>query len=552
MYVSRRVGDEAGRLVRETDVEAVARPWMAPTLLFGAAAIVRFGAAWQTQGIFNDGPSFLRVAAWFHEGHTAMAFGHSYHPLYPLLISWLAPWVGDFALAGVVVSVVFGSLAVIALHAFLVRAFDRRTAFLGGLLFALLPYAAMQSADVQSEGLYFALFLSALAVSWRAVEDAAPGWAAAAGVLAGGAYLVRPEGLGVAAVAVCFAALLLFQGRFGVATFMRVTAALTFGAALVAGPYVLHLHELTGRWMLTQKKSVSDFTSPSSQPFSDPTADPSDQPSAAPPVDRPSGPDRERFRPPTLEAPGARRAGLLPARIDFEPRQVSAAIELTRISVSAMHPLMVLLVFLGVMSVRGSPGDRGRFVLLVLGLYGALLYGLTLGVGYLDRRHVMAPLLPLLGYAGLGLPILGRGLLRVVRPRADLRASGTAAWVAMALVALVTLPKTWAPHREEQLASRRAAEWLASRADLTGAVAADKHRVAWYAGEGFVHLDRTRDGFDALSRAGARYLIVDDAELPRWPVVEAHRATLVELYRVDAAGRTAFVYELAPASPPAD
>ena len=176
--------------------------WRAPAALVGLSAIVRIGAAVQTAAIFNDGPSFLRLAALFHQGLFAQALAHAYHPLYPLIVSLLAPWVGDFERAGVVVSVTAGSLAVLGLYAFLVRAFDRRVAVGGGILFALHPYAASFSADVQSEGLYFALFLAAVACVWRALEEALPHRAALAGAVAGAAYLVRPEGLGVAACGV--------------------------------------------------------------------------------------------------------------------------------------------------------------------------------------------------------------------------------------------------------------------------------------------------------------------------------------------------------------
>jgi hypothetical protein len=221
---------------------------------------------------------------------------------------------------------------------------------------------------------------------------------------------------------------------------------------------------------------------------------------------------------------------------------VSAFFDLGLVSLSAFHPLIALLVVLGVRRVRGPPGDRGCFVLLLVGFYGVVLYGLALNVGYLDRRHVLAPMLPLLGYAGLGLPMLGEQLLRVARRRAGVRSAALAAWLAVSLVVLVTLPKTWAPHREERLANRRAAEWLDSRPDLQGPVAAEKHRTAWYAGEAFVRLARVADGPAAAAKSGARFLIVDDHQLAARP--DLSRLGLSELYRVEAAGRTAFVYRL--------
>lgn len=507
--------------------------WLGPAALFGLAFGVRGIAAWRTAVIFNDGPSYLEVAARFHAGEWTSALGHAYHPLYPALTAIVAPWVGDFARAGVLVSVVAGSAAVLGLYAFLAHAFSRRVAVLGGLLLALHPYAVRFSSNVQSEGLYLAFFLAAVALSWRAVQESAALPAAGAGALAGAAYLVRPEGLGLVAAALAFSALRLFQGRTSVPDFLRVSGALAAGALFLAGPYLVQLHGDTGEWMLTRKKSVGDLVTPADDV----------------PIPAPGSADRPRFRPPALRRPAAREASLLPARLDFEPRAVSAAVDLALVSASALHPAVLLLVGLAAVRRHGPPGERGRFLLLVTGLYGVVFYGLALNVGYLDRRHVLPPLLPLLGYAALGLPVLGRALLRVLRPRRDPRDAAAALWLGIAFFALATLPKTWAAHDRERLATRRAAEWLAAREDLSGPVAAEKHRTAWYAGEAFVHLARggSHGDVDALVRAGARFLIVDDAQTRERPALEARRARLAELHRESVAGRTAWVYELAPA-----
>ena len=160
------------------------RVWV-PAALFGLAVGVRAGAALQTAAIFNDGPLFLRVAGLFHRSEWSEALSHHYHPLYPFLVSLVARLTGELESAGVVVSVVAGALGVLALHTFLRRAFDARVAWVGGVLFALHPYAAIFSADVQSEGLYFSVFLATVAALWRGVTERSVPWAAVSGALAG-------------------------------------------------------------------------------------------------------------------------------------------------------------------------------------------------------------------------------------------------------------------------------------------------------------------------------------------------------------------------------
>ena len=98
--------------------------------LFALSLLVRGGAALQTAAIFNDGPSFLRVAGQIVQGEWVEALSHHYHPLYPAVTALLAPIVGDLERAGVWVSIVAGSAAVVPLYVFVSSAFVRRTAWI--------------------------------------------------------------------------------------------------------------------------------------------------------------------------------------------------------------------------------------------------------------------------------------------------------------------------------------------------------------------------------------------------------------------------------------
>jgi hypothetical protein len=228
---------------------------------------------------------------------------------------------------------------------------------------------------------------------------------------------------------------------------------------------------------------------------------------------------------------------------------VTALIELLRISQSALHISLAVLLVLGLYRARGRPGDRGLFLAAIVGVYALAVYALTLNVGYLDRRHVLAPLIPLFGYVASGLSLVAARLLRLLgRSPGTSKQQALAVWSCIAVVALLVLPKTFARHREERLATRLAAEWLASRSDQTGPVAAEKERTAWYAGERFIRLAEAEPGVDPtrLYRRGARFLIVDEGQLARWEKLQAAvPARLAELHRSEAAGRTAFVYEIA-------
>jgi len=555
---------------------------VAVALLFLLAAVLRTGAAMRTAAMFDDGPVFLELAQLMGEGEWSRALTHPYHPLYPFATFVFHGVVDDWERAALCVSIVSGSAAVVALYFFLRHAFDAQTARIGGLLLAVLPYAATFSADIQSEGLYLALFVGALACLWRALQLARVRLAALAGLMAGLAYLTRPEGIGVVVVGAGLAGLMVTRRAWAWRRGASWLAALLVGATIVVGPYVVLLRVETGVWALTQKKSISNLVRP---PAEETPAEPR-TPEASDPGDghggsggalrsRGSGSPVARTEPGVGSErswKGVVRSGLRltvqPAgiasipRLSFPPAaasvgtsavaprtQRSAPHRMLLVCVSVIPPPVLVLIAVGLYACRGRPGWRALFVGAFLLSYGVVIYGLAHNVGYVTRRHVLPPLIPMLGYAATGVPVVGAALLRVV-PRLSasprLRAR-LAVWLCLVLVSIYCLPKILAVHREDRLAVRRAAEWLAGRPDLDGAVAAEKRRVAYYAGKPFVDLDRHGEEVDSalLFREGARFLVIDDRRLEAYSRLWRSRdTTLRALHTAEAVGHSAVVFEL--------
>ena len=108
--------------------------------------------------------------------------------------------------------------------------------------------------------------------------------------------------------------------------------------------------------------------------------------------------------------------------------------------------------------------------------------GLALGAGYVSRRHALPPLLPALGYAAVGVPIVGGFVLDLVGGRrpgpwpADERAPRAAVLLGFAILALFALPRDLRERRSGRLAERQAAEWLRDQPHTSGAVAAGQLR----------------------------------------------------------------------------
>jgi 4-amino-4-deoxy-L-arabinose transferase-like glycosyltransferase len=496
-------------------------------------ALVVRAIAWQRTGvIFNDGPTFIGLARLIEQGHWAAALAHPFHPLYPAAIAAMHPLFGSWESAAVAVSALSGAIATAVLFVFLRHAFDLRIAYVGAVLLAFHPYAVSHSADVQSDGLYGLLFLSSAAGLWLACSTGRSRWALATGVLAGLAYWVRPEGVGIALIGIGIGTMLIATRRWSAKSGLTWIAALGLGAAICVAPYVFALHEQSGRWMLTQKKTAS---------------------LASAAMERSPLPDDVIASAPFLETvvrgPRVAATAVRPAGSPLMGAPGGSALELLRKVLETMGPAFVGLALIGVLfGIRRNLAREG-FIALLCGLYLTLLYALVFQAGYVSKRHTLPLAILLFGYVAAGTPVLGRWLLAIWE-RAGLRltpdGSRWSTLLGVALVIGVSIPTTFQVRRADRIAEREAAVWLSARSDWHGGpVAAGKQRVAYYAGAPHVRIPDAGvpDPLTLLKAAGAEYLIVDDHYLEENPALRrASEVGMRVLHRTHSGGHSATVY----------
>ena len=500
-------------------------------LLLAAAGLVRWLAWARSATLFNDGPRFLALAQALGAGAWGPALRAGYHPLYPLATLALHGFGVDWETAGAWVSIAGGVASVGLLFLFLRDAFGAPAAWAGAALLAVHSRAIDYTSDVQSDGLYAALFLAGVWLGWRALRARSPRLAAAAGLATGLAYATRPEGLELAVVLALVAAIEVARGpwvsealgRFPALDAARWLAALGAGVAVIALPYVVALDRATGGWALTPKRLAASAAAPLA---------PAAAPAAAPAPPRAEAPAWSAYlEPPPAESidPDALVvdenddgkavviARTLPARV------YAAAKMLARTAKSSMRYGVLALVALGLAASRGRPGPRGRFLAALLTTHFALLFAFTLSIGYVSRRHTLPPLLPLLGYAGLGAAAAGTWIEQRLRALGGGGSSpeaaavprwGVAATLLVAAVATGELARQIPARRADELAGRRAAEWLREHAPVRGPVAATRLRLGYYAGMPYVPLTGVADAAlgPYLARAGARYVVVETPE----------------------------------------
>jgi hypothetical protein len=473
---------------RQPGTEVLESP-LVPVGIAAVAVLARALEALKAQLVFHDGPRFIAVAAAMQHGEWRTALSE---PLPPLTSGAMAlvSALGGFTLeaSGELVCVLSGGVAAAALHVLARAQFGATVAALSALAFAVHPRLVQSSSGVQSDGPYLAATLVAIACLWRALASGRPRAAAAAGIACGLSYLVRPEGLLVALVFGGWLAVDLLRRRATAAQVFAQGAAFALALALLAAPYVLALHALTGVWTLTQKQSAAALVglpaeaARSSEPAPFATLN-ADLASASP-----------------TRTPSADASGWV--------RLARALYEMTCDFLRAFTPTALGLALVGVR--RGTLARSSAFLLSYAGALALLLLGLQLSVGYVSRRHWLVA-------ASLLLPFSARGLERLVElcePRLPslLRTRWAPALGTAALAALLihsALPRDEADKRARQ----RAAEWLRETAHPS-AVATPRARDAYYAGAtrhvAIGNLSAPEAIVGAARVGGARFLLVDE------------------------------------------
>ena len=497
--------------------------------LAALALLVRWIRWARADVVDADAPRFLAIAKSAAAGDWGAVVADDFHPLYPIVIAGVQAVVDDWELAGALVSITAGVAAVGFATAFTRDAFGWPAAPVAGALVALQVRHVDFSSDVQSEGLYLAAFLASVWCGWRALSRRSARWALATGCVSGLAYLVRPEGLGIVAVVGAVAGFEIIRRRWPLARAAGWGASLLAGAMLLAAPYVVLLYQDTGVWMLSRKKSLMVVAG----------------------IDHPRG-ESVVLRP----APSAPLRGLKDrgVRSRSAPSGLFEALfELFRKALKAFRYEMLLLFGIGLWTVRGPPGLRGRFLLVLVAVYAAALFGLLTTSGYVSRRHWLPVLTPLFSIAALGVPLLGRRTLQLL----GRRSASTLAAVAVGFVVVVApvVDLLLDERGDRHLAERRAGEWVAAsgKSGASRIVAAHRGYSAYYAQARHLPLAPSLGTLEPrrLRERGATHVVLDTEALADedWEAVLA-RPGLRLLKEFAASGRRVRLLAVEADAPP--
>jgi 4-amino-4-deoxy-L-arabinose transferase-like glycosyltransferase len=227
--------------------------WFVGALLVAAA--VRGYLLWQYYCISSDGVTYLRAAEDFYTGDFMAGLSSLYPPGYPVLIAAVYPLIGDWELAGQSLSLLFGVTLLFPLYWLFRQVFGDRIALLGCYLASVSPFLALYSVHVRSESTY--LFLSAVTLALFATALARKSFARffLGGIVAGYAYLVRPEAIGFLVIVSVVLLIHVWRREIRFIWSIQSVGAMTLGFLLLALPFIVYLSIDTGRFGAISRKA---------------------------------------------------------------------------------------------------------------------------------------------------------------------------------------------------------------------------------------------------------------------------------------------------------
>ncbi|MBI5779443.1 MAG: glycosyltransferase family 39 protein [Planctomycetes bacterium] len=177
-------------------------------VLLGLTFTVRIIVAFNTYIMTEDGPFYLNTARELSEGNYKEITGKLiFHPLYPALISvthiLLNPIFNiDWEWAGMLISIIFATLAIIPLYFIGRRYFPSPVVIAGCILYAFHHRAVELSTSIFTTGVFIGIFIFALWVTIIALESNKYRYFLISGLLSFVMYLIRPDGVIFLAVSV--------------------------------------------------------------------------------------------------------------------------------------------------------------------------------------------------------------------------------------------------------------------------------------------------------------------------------------------------------------
>ena len=240
--------------LEETSLDK-SRTWKVLVLLLAIAFGLRLFLVLQPEVIHNDGTEYIRHARQILSGDWS---GGKAPPLYPLLIAIFHFCTSNDELAGIWVSVFFGTLVVLPVFYVGKEIFNEKVGIISALFAAVHPFLYNSSGSVLTESTYHFLLATSVLFGWKAFSRSKFYNILLFSLFTTLAYLTRPEGIGFLFVFSIW--VLLINPSHGKRHWTRrvgIILLALFCFLAFASPYLIQIRKESGKWGISQKIFIS-------------------------------------------------------------------------------------------------------------------------------------------------------------------------------------------------------------------------------------------------------------------------------------------------------
>lgn len=249
-------------------------------LLVALAFLVRLGLVlFVDRVVWGDEPFYLWLGRnWFEgRGYSFTGYSDVHHtPGYPFLSAVFYLITGNLETASDICYVLFGTALMLPLYGLARRIYSREAGYIALLLAAVFPAltGTILFWGTMTEPPYYFFAYAAMFALLVGMERRRAWAVFLAGLAAGAAYIVRPEGIAYFAILLFYllAIRLLERGQAGnpgqvgnlplrVRGIALEILCLVAGFALIFMPYMIYVRLETGAWMISEKAGVTFVTS---------------------------------------------------------------------------------------------------------------------------------------------------------------------------------------------------------------------------------------------------------------------------------------------------
>lgn len=499
-------------------------PWL--LLIAACALVVRLAWMWQHGAVIeNEGAAYARLAENLLAGHGYISNSGGrdtlFPPLYPVAIGVLSALTASTELAARLLSLASGVLVLWPVYGITRYLGGRSSALIAATLAAGSGVLVALSGSAYSESTYFLLLLSGIYFSCRVLEGGSLRVATAAGVCFGCAYLVRPEALAYAGLAVAFLAGHAVAARRPLRQTAARISAIGGSVVLLAAPYIAWLSLNSGYLRWEGKSLINGIIS-----------DGMSRGMSYQEAGYRLGPNLERLGPYLIAdrfdivAPAGAGPGFAVTNIltDIVPRLVEIARDFASPS-GPGGPVLALLAVVGLVAAMLARQDRAQKLFFTA--MGAFYLVILLSLQFRWDRFEFPLLLLALPWAAIGVSVVSNTMARVLA-----RSVRTSPWkspvlvgttaVVIALVSILSFRYAAAAGEFTQSTAydlKAAGLWLRDRQPATvmglGGV------VPYYAGATLVYLPWTQEetALRYIRAVNPDYIYVRHGDEPQNPYI---------------------------------